>query len=538
MKRRNFFKAAAIGGGALAISPLTACTSENKQEVHAKVASFEWDEITVAELQQLMNNGQESALSIVKKFLKRIRDIDPMLNSVIEINPDAERIAMELDDERKQGKIRGPLHGIPVLIKDNIDTGDQMMTTAGSLALVGFMAEKDAFIVERLREAGAVLLGKTNLSEWANIRSTRSSSGWSSRGGQARNPYVLDRTPCGSSSGTGVAVAANLCVLGIGTETDGSIVCPSGTNGIVGIKPTLGSWSRQGIIPISHSQDTAGPMARTVADAAILLGALSAPHAADEATLAPERLNISDYTPYLDSKGLQGKRIGIARQFFGFHDKVDFQLQISLDIMKAQGAELIDNIEFEGRRDWNNAEWEVLLYELKHDMNKYLNEHPGAPVSTLEEIIQFNLDHATEAMPWFGQEIFLEAQKKGGLDEQAYLDALKTSKSLTQNAINNAMDTHKLDAIVAPTNGPAWCIDWVNGDHYGGGSSDLAAISGYPNITVPAGFVHGLPIGLSFMGRAWSEAQLISIAYAYEQASKFRKTPAFLPALSSDLLLH
>lgn len=531
MKRRSFFKAAAIGSGALAIAPLTACTSETKQLSRENISPFDWDEMTIAGLQQLMEKGEESALSIVQKYLKRIRTIDHMLNSVIEVNPDAEQIAIQLDEERSNGKVRGPLHGIPVLIKDNIDTGDQMMTTAGSLALKGFKAENDAFIVRKLREAGAVLLGKTNLSEWANIRSTRSSSGWSGRGGQAHNPYVLDRTPCGSSSGSGIAVAANLCMIGIGTETDGSIVCPSGTNGIVGIKPTLGSWSRQGIIPISHSQDTAGPMARTLTDAAILLGALSAPHDADEATQAPDRLNITDYTPFLDPNGLKGKRIGIARQFFGFHNKVDEQLQRSLDILKEQGAELIDPVEFEGRRDWNNAEWEVLLYELKHDMNKYLSEHPNAPVRSLEEIIQFNMDHASEEMPWFGQEIFLEAQQKGGLDEQIYLDALKKSKSLTQNAINKVMEENRLDAIVAPTNGPAWCIDWVNGDHYGGGSSDLAAISGYPNITVPAGLVHGLPIGLSFIGKAWSEPQLVSIAYAYEHHSKFRQAPQFLPTL-------
>jgi len=531
MKRRSFFKAAAIGGSLVAISPLTACNPKNEEHSHHTFREFDWNEITILELQQKMGSGEITALEIVRKYLKRIAEVDPILKSVIELNPDAETIAAQLDDERKAGKIRGSLHGIPVMIKDNIDTGDQMMTTAGSMALNGFKAESDAFIVARLREAGAVLLGKTNLSEWANIRSTNSSSGWSGRGGQVRNPYMLDRTPCGSSSGTAAAVAANLCAIGIGTETDGSIVCPSGTNGIVGIKPTVGSWSRQGIIPISHSQDTAGSMARTVTDSAILLGALSAPHQVDEATLNPQRLNIADYTPFLIAEGLSGKRIGIARQFFGFNAKVDEQLGKSLEIIKNSGAELIDNIEFEGRAEWGSAEWEVLLYELKHDLNKYLDEHPNAPVRSLEEIIQYNIVHADVEMPWFGQEIFLEAQKKGDLTEETYLNALKTSKELTQNAINNAMDKHNLDALIAPTNGPAWTIDWVNGDHYGGGSSDLAAISGYPNITVPAGYVHGIPVGLSFFGRAWSEPLLIEIAFAYEQQSRFRKSPEFIPTL-------
>ncbi|MFA9388224.1 MAG: amidase [Prolixibacteraceae bacterium] len=531
MKRRSFFKTAALGSSIAVISPLAACSPEENQTNVISFVDFDLNEITVLQLQKMMKNEEITSVKIVQKYLKRIAEVDPYLKAMIEINPDAETIAAHMDEERRAGKVRGPLHGIPIVIKDNIDSGDKMMTTAGSMALNGFKAENDAFIVSKLREAGAVLLGKTNLSEWANIRSTNSSSGWSGRGGQVRNPYVLDRTPCGSSAGTGAAIAANLCTIGIGTETDGSIVCPSGTNGIVGIKPTLGSWSRHGIIPISHSQDTAGPMARTVADAAILLGALSAPHNYDEATLDSNRLNITDYTQFLDPDGLKGKRIGIARQLFGFNAQVDEQLNKSLEILKKQGAVLVDDLEFKERSEWNNAEWEVLLYELKADLNNYLAEHPNAPVKTLEEIIQYNIEHADVEMPWFGQEIFVEAQQKGDLNEEEYLSALKTSKELSRNAINKTMDENQLDAIIAPTNGPAWTIDWVNGDNYGGGSSDFAAISGYPNITVPAGYVHEIPLGLSFFGRAWSEPVLIEIAYAYEQASKFRKSPKFISSL-------
>lgn len=532
MKRRSFFKAAAIGGSVLAMSPLAACSQHSPQKSDLKQwEKFELDEVTVAELQKKMELGQLSALKIVQLYLERIAKLNDLLKAVIEVNPDAEKIARELDEERKNGKVRGPLHGIPILIKDNIDTGDQMMTTAGSLALNGFKAQNDAFIVHKLREAGAVLIGKTNLSEWANIRSTNSSSGWSGRGGQTRNPYVLDRTPCGSSSGTGVAVAANLCAIGIGTETDGSIVCPSGTNGIVGIKPTLGHWSRQGIIPISHSQDTAGPMARSVSDAALLLGVLAGSDQNDEATQVRYRLRIADYTPYLKVNGLQGKRIGIARQFFGFNSKVDEQLDHCLQLMKAKGANLIDNIELEGHAEWGEAEWQVLLYELKHDLNKYFDEHQNAPVKTLSDVIAFNKANAEKEMPWFKQEIFEMAQKKGDLNEQEYLDALEKSKKLTRQAIDNVMYKNDLDAIVAPTNGPAWTIDQVNGDHYGGGSSAPAAISGYPNITVPAGFVNEIPVGLSFFGRIWSEPTLIEIAYAFEQASKLRQPPKFITSL-------
>lgn len=531
MKRRSFFKHTAYGTGLLAVSPLAACTAEQKATQPETNFDFELNEATIELLRQKMKTGELTSKKLVRLYLDRISTVDKFLHSVIEVNPDAIEIAQQLDQEFKEGKIRGPLHGIPVLIKDNIDSGDKMTTTAGSLALDGFKAENDSFIVKKLREAGAVLLGKTNLSEWANIRSTKSSSGWSGRGGQAHNPYVLDRTPCGSSSGTGVAVSANLCTIGIGTETDGSIVCPSGTNGIVGIKPTLGSWSREGIIPISHSQDTAGPMARTVTDAVILLGALSAPDKNDEATLSSNRLNITDYTQFLNKDGLQCKRIGVARKFFGFNANVDELLKTSLQILKDNGAILIDEVELEGRDEWGEHEWQVLLYELKHDMKAYFDEHPNAPMRDLADLIKFNSDNADSEMPWFGQEIFEMAQAKGDLSEEEYQTALKKSKELAQNAIHNAMNNHQLDAIIAPTNCPAWTIDWVNGDNYSGGSSDPAAISGYPNITVPAGFVHELPIGLSFFGRAWSEPVLIEIAYAYEQASQFRKPPKFIPSL-------
>lgn len=528
MKRRSFFKTTALGGSAMAISGLTACTvNESPENKPADYTDFEFSEETISSLQQKMDEGKLTAGELCQAYIQRIGQVDPLLNAVIELNPDAPEIARQLDAERQQGKVRGPLHGIPVLIKDNIDTGDKMQTTAGSLALEGHRAASDAFIVQRLRDAGAVLLGKTNLSEWANFRSTSSSSGWSGRGGQARNPYILDRTPCGSSSGTGVAVAANLCTAGIGTETNGSIVCPSGINGIVGIKPTLGMWSRRGIIPIAHSQDTAGPMARTVRDAAILLGALSAPDSQDTPAGLEKNDIPKDYTPFLKPNGLQGKRIGIATQMTGFHPLVDQEFQNAIQVLKELGAEVQD-IGFETIREWGEPSYEVLLYEFKADLNKYLAEHPGAPVRNLEEIIRFNQENAAAEMPWFGQEILTEAQKKGDLGSEDYRKALEKAKQAAgEKGIDTIMDKHQLDAIIAPTNGPAWTIDWVNGDHFGGGSSSPAAISGYPNITVPMGFVHGLPVGISFFGRAWSEPVLLEIAYNYEQNTKHRKAPEF-----------
>ena len=537
MKRRTFFKTTALGSSALALTGVAACTQQPVQPVKPDLSAFGLNEITVDELQQKMASGEISAESLCQKYLDRIALVDPVLKSVIQINPDALEIAKKLDEERKTGKVRGPLHGIPVVIKDNIDTFDKMQTTAGSLALAGNIAEIDAFIVKKLRDAGAVLLGKTNLSEWANFRSTNSSSGWSGRGGQVRNPYCLDRSPCGSSSGTGAAVAANLCAIGIGTETNGSIVCPSGINGIVGIKPTLGLWSRRGIIPIAHSQDTAGTMARTVKDAAILLGALAAFDPTDAETHIEREDHFTDYTKFLDENGLKGMRIGIASEMIGFNAKVDEIFKQAVEVMKANGAEIIEEVKFENRHKWGDPSYEVLLYEFKADLNKYLQEHSAAPVKSLEQIIEFNKKNADREMPWFAQEIFEQAQAKGDLTTPEYLKALADSKQFSgKEGIDAAMEKHNLDAIIAQTNGPAWTIDWVNGDHFSGGSSSPAAISGYPNITVPMGYVHGLPVGISFFGRAWSEPKLLKIAYAFEQATKHRKAPGFLESLAEPEL--
>ena len=533
MQRRNFFKTTALGTSAIAVAGIAGCTvTSEKTNEQSDYTSFELREATIAELQQQMTSGQLTSEEICRQYLERIELLNPLLKAVIEINPDATKIAKTLDEERKKGKVRGLLHGIPVMIKDNIDTGDNMQTTAGSLAFGGNLAERDAFIVQKLRESGAVLLGKTNLSEWANFRSTSSSSGWSGRGGQVRNPYMLDRSPCGSSSGTGVAVAANLCTLGIGTETNGSIVCPSGVNGIVGIKPTLGLWSRRGIIPIAHSQDTAGPMARTVTDAAILLGELAAFDTEDAETHLKKGEIHSGYTQFLKKNGLAGKRIGIASQLIGFNSKVDTVFQKALEVMRNQGAEIIEKVEFEHNQKWSSPSYEVLLYEFKADLNKYIAEHPKIEARKLQDIIEFNKKHPETEMPWFDQEIFEMAAEKGDLNSKDYLKALADSKRFAgKEGIDAAMDKHNLDAIIAQTNGPAWTIDWVNGDHFSGGSSSPAAISGYPNITVPMGFVHGLPVGISFFGKAWSEPNLLEIAYAYEQATKHRKAPEFLKTL-------
>lgn len=532
MKRRSFFKTTALGGSALAVSSLTSCTTADKEMQEMDFSDFELNEISAKDLQQKMVSGELTSESICKNYLERIKLVDPILKSVIELNPDAIKIAQKLDEERKSGNVRGPLHGIPIMIKDNIDTGDKMQTTAGSLALEGNVAEKDAFIVAKLREAGAVLLGKTNLSEWANFRSTNSSSGWSGRGGQVRNPFCLDRTPCGSSSGTGAAVSANLCTIGIGTETNGSIMCPSGINGVVGIKPTLEMWSRQGIIPIAHSQDTAGPMARNVADAATLLGALAEFDANDAETHFTTGKIYNDYTSFLNAGGLKGKRIGIASQMLSSNKKVKALFNAAVKVLKKQGAEIVEEVEFEGNRKWGRPSYQVLLYEFKADLNKYLQEHPSVPVKSLAEIIEFNKNNASKEMPWFDQEIFEEAQAKGDLSTEEYLTALAESKKWAgKEGIDAVMKTHNLDAIIAQTNGPAWSIDWVNGDNFSGGSSSPAAISGYPNITVPMGFVKGLPVGISFFGLAWSEPTLIEIAYAFEQATKHRKAPGFKKSL-------
>jgi amidase len=540
--RRKFLRASLIGGmaaaAAPALRPVIIAGRENSPVSWraAEVASFELDEITIGELQEGMKSGKYSARTLAEKYLERIDAIDkrgPAINSVIEMNPDAIAIAEALDKERKEKGPRGPLHGIPILIKDNIDTGDRMMTTAGSLALLGSKAAKDSFVARRLREAGAVILGKTNLSEWANIRSNHSISGWSGRGGQTKNPYALDRNPCGSSSGSGAGASANLCAGAIGTETDGSIVCPSSANGLAGIKPTVGLVSRGGIIPISHTQDGAGPMCRTVQDAATILGALTGVDPEDSATPASRRKSYTDYTQFLNADGLRGARIGVLRKTFGFSPAVDKLMESALDVMKKQGATLVDPVEITTLGKFGDSELLVFMYELKADLNAYLARlGASAPVRTLKEIIDFNEKNREKEMPYFGQENFLKAEEKGPLTSKEYLDALeKNHKLARKEGVDATMDKFKLDAIVAPTGGPAWLTDYVNGDSFGGGSSESAAVAGYPNINVPAGFVRGLPVGISFFGRAWSEPVLIKLAYAFEQASKVRKAPRFLPSV-------
>ncbi len=494
------------------------------------------EELSILELQQAMQAGELTSRQVVEQYLQRIEAVDrngPSINSVIEINPDALDIASQLDQERQQGSLRGSLHGIPVLIKDNIDTADNLMTTAGSLALDGHIASQDAFLVSQLRNAGAVILGKTNLSEWANFRSTHSVSGWSSRGGQTRNPYALDRNPCGSSSGSAVAVSANLCAAAVGTETDGSIICPAQTNGVVGIKPTLGLISRSGIIPIAHSQDTAGPMGRTVADAAILLGAMTGVDTRDSATFDSKDKAYMDYTQFLDDGNLQGARIGVARRFFEFHPQVDRIIEECLGVLKSLGAELVDPVEIENAGEVGETEIEVLTYEFKTDLNAYLAAlGPQASVHSMADLIAFNEQHREEVMPYFGQERMLAAQEKGPLSDEAYLKALETTQRLARTeGLDAALKKDQLNAIVAPTGGPAWLVDYVNGDCDDGGSWSPAAVAGYPNITVPAGFVAGLPVGISFFGAAYSEPVLIRLAYAFEQATKARRSPQFLPSV-------
>ena len=487
------------------------------------------EEATVSGLQSAMASGQASARRIAEGYLARIGNLDKKLNSIIELNPDALAIADQMDAERTAGRTRGPLHGIPVVIKDNIDTADKMKTTAGSLALSDAPTPKqDAFIVKQLRDAGAVILGKTNLSEWANFRSSKSSSGWSGRGGQTHNPYILDRNPCGSSSGSGSAIAASLAAIAVGTETDGSIICPSSTCGIVGIKPTLGLVSRSGIIPIAHSQDTAGPMCRTVADAAAMLTVLAGADALDTATTARGKWERINYSGYLQKDGLKGMRIGVGRQYFGKNDKVDKIIEPHLQVLKDGGATLID-VTFPKLNNFGDAEFDVLLYEFKEDLNKYLVSRGGSN-KTLKDLIAFNEKNADKEMPYFGQEIFIQAQEKGDLNDRAYRIALLQSKLMTQEqGIDGVMDKDKLDAIVAPSGGVAWMTDLVSGDCGVFESSSLAAVAGYPNITVPAGYVQGLPTGISFFGRAFSEPTLIKIAYAFEQATMMRRPPKFLP---------
>jgi amidase len=488
------------------------------------------------EAAQHMQRGDLNAVTLVRTCLERIEALDrsgPRLNSVIELNPDVMEIAESLDAERAGGKIRGPLHGVPIILKDNIDTADRMTTTAGSLALQGSIARQDAFVAHSLRQAGAILLGKANLSEWANFRSTHSISGWSSRGGQTRNPYALDRSPCGSSSGSAVAVAAELCFGAVGTETDGSIVCPAQTNGIIGFKPTLGLVSRSGIIPIAHSQDTAGPLGRCVMDVAMLLSAMTGIDERDFATVSSQGKSYTDYTQFLQPGGLKGIRIGVARNFFGSHPQVDRVIEGCLPALKKLGAELVDPADVDTDKKLGETEMEVLLYEFKADLNAYLNGlGPTAPVHSMDEIIAFNEANKERAMPYFGQERMLKAQEKGPLTDEAYLKALETNHRLSrQEGIDATLLKHNLNAILAPTGQPAWPVDIVNGDCGEGGCSSSAAVAGYPHITVPAGFVHELPVGISFFGTAYSEPVLLRIAYAFEQATQVRHPPQFLDSI-------
>jgi amidase len=537
MKRRDFLRAGALTG-ASALIPETAAAALEKSVRDTPVADFDLDEKTIADLQRDMVTGKRTAQSITRDYLERIEDMDrkgPALRAVIEINPDAMAIARSLDEERKSRGARGAMHGIPVLIKDNIDTHDRMTTTAGSYALEGSIPSQDAHVAKRLRDAGAIILGKTNLSEWANFRSTHSSSGWSGRGGQAKNPYVLDRSPCGSSSGSGSAVAANFCAAAVGSETDGSITCPASINGIVGIKPTIGLVSRAGIIPIAHSQDTAGPMTRTVADAAILLTALAGVDPRDSATARSRGRAKPDYTRFLDVGALKGARIGVPRdRFYGYSDATDKLGNEAIALMKSQGAIIIDPANIPTAGKFDDSEYDVLLYEFKTDLNKYLASlGPNRQVKTLADIIAYNERDKAREMPYFGQEIMLQAQKKGPLTEKKYLDALARNHRMSRTeGIDAVMTKHRLDALIAPVTGPAWPIDLLNGDHFVGGSTTPAAVAGYPNISVPMGDVFGLLVGLSFFGRAWSEDKLIALAYSYEQASKHRRKPAFRSSLA------
>jgi len=534
LNRRKFLQAGIVTSAVAAVTRTSlARVSEPVAAKPTSAQPFEFEEATIDDLQQAMKSGKHTSHEITEAYLSRVQAIDkngPAINSIIELNPEALEIADRLDKERRSGKVRGPLHGIPIVIKDNIDTADRMQTTAGSLALVGSKVKQDAFIVQRLRDSGAIILGKTNLSEWANFRSTHSTSGWSGRGHQTCNPYVLDRNPCGSSSGTGAGISANLATIGIGTETDGSIVCPSSANGIVGIKPTLGMISRAGIIPIAHSQDTAGPMARTVRDAAILFGVLVGADPRDKITAESHGRIQDDYTKFLDQDGLRGARIGIPRKFYGFNDRVDKLMSEAIDVMKKSGAEIIDPAEMPTAGKFDDSEFEVLLFEFKADLNAYLaGLGPGAPVSSLKDIIEFNETNRDREMPFFGQEILTKAEAKGPLTDKAYLTALAQNHKMSrEGGIDEVMIRLKLDALIAPTGGPAWTTDLINGDHFAGGSSTPAAVAGYPNINVPGGYVYGLPVGISFFGRAFSEPKLVRLAYAFEQATKHRKAPGFL----------
>jgi amidase len=533
MKRRSFLTNATLASASITTLFITGCTSstkkdENSQSVENSNVSFELDEETIGSLREKLASGKYTSEQLVQLYLKRIEEIDatgPQLNSVIEINPDAVAIAVEMDIEMKSGKSRGPLHGIPILIKDNIDTADKMQTTAGSLALEGNIASKDAFVVKKLREAGAIIIGKTNLSEWANFRSTQSCSGWSSRGGQTKNAYILDHNPCGSSAGSGVAVSANLCVVAVGTETDGSVVCPASVNGVVGIKPTVGLVSRSGIIPISKTQDTAGPMARTVTDAAILLGAMSAIDQDDAVTLESKGKAQKDYTTFLDINALKGKRIGIEKKPQGNNKYINALLEDAINVLKKQGAVIIEIDYLDKINALGQAEFDVLQYEFKDGLNKYLAT-ANAKVKTLKEVIAFNKSNEDKAMPYFKQETLESSEMKKGLDDKIYVDALAKSFEGSKSILNSVFKENKLDAICGITMGPACSIDVIYGDRWGYSLTTPAAASGYPHITVPCGMVYELPVGLSFFSTPYTEGKLIGLGFAYEQASKKRIKPA------------
>jgi amidase len=537
--RRRFLQLGALAAAGSTLAQVASSSSAlAKASGRARGASSELEEVTIAGLQKAMESGDLTAADLVDLYLERIENLDrqgPRLRSIIETNPEAGDIADQLDGERAQGKVRGPLHGIPIVLKDNIDTHDRMLTTAGSLALASAPALEDATVTKRLRDAGAIILGKANLSEWANFRSTRPVSGWSGRGRQGLNPYVLDRSPCGSSSGSAAAVSANLVAVALGTETNGSIVCPGSVNGVVAIKPTVGLTSRAGVVPISHTQDTVGPFGRTVADAATVLGALTGVDPRDPATQASDGKFLKDYRQFLDPNGLKGARIGIVRQFFGVHEQIDRIAEPTIEVLKAQGAVVVDpaNIPSLAQINASPTGTTVLLFEFKADVNSYLHSRPNLPVQSLADLIAFNRDHASEEMPYFLQQLFEQAQAKGSLTEPEYLNALATNKRLSQaEGIDKVMNDNNLDALFAPTRNPAWTIDLLNGDRSLGGSSTPAALAGYPLITVPAGdsFEH-LPVGVTFIGRAFSEPKLIQIAFAFEQATKARRKPQFLPTL-------
>jgi len=537
LSRRGFLELGAAAAAAAALPVARRGGASSTPALPSQGQSFRFAETTLAQLQDGMRAGRLTSRGITTAYLERIAALDrqgPTLRAILETNPDALEIAAERDRERAQGRVRGPLHGVPVVLKDNVDTHDRMQTTAGSLALEGNIAARDAFLVERLRAAGAVILAKANLSEWANFRSTRSSSGWSGRGRQCRNPYVLDRNPNGSSSGSAVAVSANLCPVAVGTETDGSIVSPANACGIVGIKPTLGLVSRAGVIPLAHSQDTAGPMARTVADAAALLGAMAGVDARDEATAAAEGHIAPDYTRFLDADGLRGMRIGV-RSRTGRNPVLDRLLEAAIATLRAQGAEVVDPADLATVGKVGEAEGTVLEYEFKADLNAYLAGMPASVKSrTLADLIAFNEANRDREMPYFGQETFIASQARGPLTDQAYIDARAKCIELTRaQGIDATMDQHRLDALMGPSGGPAGLVDLVTltGGGGGGGSSQFPAVSGYPHITVPAGSYMGLPMGISFFGRAWSEAVLIRVAYAFEQATRARREPRFIPTL-------